>query len=185
MTDLLDHSSAALSFISCEDRVQWGRITPMEDFLSRAPRARMRTGTVGDLAANTPLDEYQTKISAKHEAQQQLKSQIATRIRELQLEAFADSAPYSDCSLTDLHKFFDSLSFTKGPAIFLLDNGNLRALWKNNKKEQVGLQFLGGGVIQFVFFIERQVPPMMSRVAGTDTHTGIRQRLADFERLIG
>ena len=42
------------------------------------------------------------------------------------------------------------------PAIFLRDNvRNLRALWKNDDQEQIGLQFLGGGDVQFVILKRR------------------------------
>jgi hypothetical protein len=62
--------------------------------------------------------------------------------------------------------------------VFLLDNGNLRALWKNEIDEQVGLQFLGGCVVQYVIFAQRPNPPMMSRNAGTEALANVLSEIA-------
>jgi hypothetical protein len=102
------------------------------------------------------------------------KAQIEDRLRELHVDALRNVEPFSEPSLADLRLFLDSFPFAERPAIFLLDDGNLRAVWRNAEKEQVGLQFLGGGIVQFVMFVQRQRPPMMSRSAGTDTLTAIR-----------
>jgi hypothetical protein len=101
------------------------------------------------------------------------KAQIEDRLRELHVDALRNVEPFSESSLADLRSFLDSLSFTERPAIFLLEDGNLRAVWRNADKEQVGLQFLGGGIVQFVMFVRRRQPPIMSRSAGTDTLTAV------------
>lgn len=54
------------------------------------------------------------------------------------------------------------------PSLFLNDNGNLRALWKNDQREQIGLQFLGGGNIEFVIFKQRKGRLGMAHTAGVD-----------------
>jgi hypothetical protein len=41
-------------------------------------------------------------------------------------------------------------------------------LWKNDQNEQIGLQFLGGGDIQFVIFKQRRTSLGMARVCGID-----------------
>ena len=113
--------------------------------------------------------------------------EIQERLRELHADASRSGEPFSPSSLADLTGFVESIiPLTHRPSIFLLDNGNLRAVWRNAAKEQVALQFLGQGVVQFVIFIQRQQPPMMSRTAGTDALANIRARIieGDCARLI-
>jgi hypothetical protein len=107
------------------------------------------------------------------------KTHIEYRLRELHLDALRDAEPFSESSLADLRSFLTTLQLTERPSIFLLDNGNLRLLWRNDAKEQVGLQFLGDGVVQFVMFAQRHNPPIMSRIAGADVLSAIRRRIAD------
>ena len=52
-------------------------------------------------------------------------------------------------------------------------NGNLRALWKNSNGEQIGLEFLGVGAIQFVIFKRRVGLTQMARVAGIESEDRI------------
>jgi hypothetical protein len=70
------------------------------------------------------------------------KAQIQDRLRDLRVDAIRNVEP-SESSVADLHSFLDSFPFSERPAIFLLDDGNLRAVWRTAEKEQVGLQFLG------------------------------------------
>lgn len=161
----------------------WAR--QQSDFLSSAPLKGRRSGTVGQTSSLDPLVEHAAKIAARNQARQTANAQIASRIHELQFDAVLRNEPVSTSSLTDLQKFLSILSFTKRPSIFLQDNGNFRILWKNEIKEQVGLQFLGNGVIQFVTFSQRRRPDMMSRVAGIDTFAGISQKISEFKHLFG
>jgi len=117
---------------------------------------------------------------------QHIKTEIESRLRELRADAESNGEPFSDASLSDLRAFLDSLPLATRPAIFLLDSGNLRALWKNDAKEQVGLQFLGNGEVQFVIFSQRQNPPFMAREAGARPLSAVRALIAemDSERLL-
>jgi len=117
---------------------------------------------------------------------QHIRTEIEARLRELRIDAESSGEPFSDASLDDLWVFLDSFPNATRPAIFLLDNGNLRALWKNEAKEQVGLQFLGNGEVQFVIFSQRQNPPIMAREAGAGPLSAIRAVIAemDGERLL-
>jgi hypothetical protein len=116
----------------------------------------------------------------------QIDTQIEARLRELRVDAEANGEALSELSLADLRAFLGSLPLARRPAIFLLDNGNLRALWKNDAKEQVGLQFLGNGEVQFVIFAQRQYDSAMAREAGTRSLSAIRALVAelDGERLL-
>jgi len=102
---------------------------------------------------------------------------VTVRIHELRTDARAEGQPISAASEADLLAFLTDCVFTRRPFITLLDNGNLRALWKNAAREQIGIQFRGGGLVQYVFFSRRGGQDFMARVSGRD-------RLADIGRQI-
>lgn len=77
----------------------------------------------------------------------------------------------------DLWRFLKRLSFIKSPKLFLLDNGNLRAVWKGDGGKHIGLQFLGGEQIQFVIFSRRGEHNNMARIRGRDDFAGITRQL--------
>jgi hypothetical protein len=127
-----------------------------------------------------PITEYIVKKAVElRKKEQQTRAHIGDRLRELHVDALRNAEPFSESSLADLRLFLDSLPLIERPSIFLLDDGNLRAVWRNAAKEQVGLQFLGTSVVQFVMFVQRQQPPMMSRDAGTDALANIRARITN------
>lgn len=94
--------------------------------------------------------------------------ELTKRLQFLRVEAEVDQITFSESSLTDFNAFMLELGPRFRPSLFLNDNGNLRALWKNDDGEQVGLQFVGDGMIQFVIFRQRKGSAMMTRVAGVD-----------------
>jgi hypothetical protein len=95
-------------------------------------------------------------------------AEISKRLRFLKIEAEIERIPFSEASLADFRGFIRETGPRVRPALFLNDNGNLRALWKNDRREQIGLQFLGEGSIQFVIFKQRRSSIAMARVAGID-----------------
>lgn len=98
---------------------------------------------------------------------------LSKRIQSLMIEAELDGVPFSVSSCTDFVSFLADLQPRSRPSLFLNDNGNLRALWRNNLREQVGLQFLGGSQVQFVIFKQRPGAGGMARVTGVDTSRNI------------
>jgi hypothetical protein len=94
--------------------------------------------------------------------------ELSKRIQFLKVESEIDRVPFSDASLADFQAFLRDIGPRARPSLFLNDNGNLRALWKNDQREQIGLQFLGDGNIQFVIFKQRGGALKMARVAGID-----------------
>jgi hypothetical protein len=117
---------------------------------------------------------------------QHINTEIEARLCELRLDAESNGALFSDASLHDLRAFLDTVPLARRPAIFLLDNGNLRTLWKNEANEQVGLQFLGNDRVQFVIFSQRQKSGVMAREAGIRPLSEVRALIAemDGERLV-
>jgi hypothetical protein len=160
-----------------------GIATPLEDVpapppsrsrIVRKEHAESSRVTAIETGALDPVGAAVQKAVELSKRQLVNKTQIDDRLRELLVDAVRNLEPFSESSLADLRSLLDSLPYVERPAIFLLDDGNLRAVWRNVDKEQVGLQFRGGGIVQFVMFVRRKQPPIMSRISGTDTLSAIR-----------
>jgi hypothetical protein len=95
------------------------------------------------------------------------------RIDDLKADARSEGHRVSEASERDLGTFLDTNVFTHRPYITLLDNGNLRALWKNSTGEQIALQFRGGKEVQFVLFVRRRNGGFMARTSGRGTLANI------------
>lgn len=109
-----------------------------------------------------------TKLDAVIDKSRATALELSKRVQFLKVEAEIDRIPFSYASLADFQAFIRDIAPSLRPSLFLNDNGNLRALWKNNWHEQIGLQFLGGGSIQFVIFKQRKGTLKMARAAGID-----------------
>jgi hypothetical protein len=112
--------------------------------------------------------------------------EIFSRLSELKREAAAEQIPYSQHSEHDFFKFWLLNPEIVRPYLFLLENGNLRALWKNTDGEQVGLQFRGDELVQYVIFARRDGSRVVSRSAGRDLLSNIDNLLEahDAEKLM-
>ena len=84
---------------------------------------------------------------------------LSTRLAELASAAEDEGIAPSEPSQRDLRRFFAENESRRSPSLFLLPNGNFRAVWWNDRKEQLGLQFLGDGEVQYVIFKEREDAP--------------------------
>jgi hypothetical protein len=111
---------------------------------------------------------------------------IDSRIQALRIEAEIDQIPFSKASYAEFRDFIRQVPARTRPAIFLRDNGNLRALWKNDDQEQIGLQFLGGGDVQYVILKRRPGGRLMSHY-GVDSRAGLMAviRAAEATALFG
>jgi hypothetical protein len=93
--------------------------------------------------------------------------------------------PFSHDSLSDLLLFMSQISFGRRPAIYLLDNGNFRAVWRNIENEQAALQFRGDDIVHCVFFLKRKAPRLpLNQETLIDVIPNVRARLIAFERLL-
>jgi hypothetical protein len=100
-------------------------------------------------------------------------AELVARISFLRVEAERENIPFSELSRDALWSFIREFHPTARPRVYLNDNGNLRALWKNSNGEQIGLEFLGAGAIQFVIFKQRGGLTQMARVAGVESEDRI------------
>jgi hypothetical protein len=155
----------------------------------RMPRiggsAAPTTETQFIMPAPDPREQYVAQHAARHDAYRQLYTEIETRIRELLADALLANEPFSWDSVSDLLLFMSQISFGRRPAIYLLDNGNFRAVWKNAENEQAALQFRGDGIVHCVFFLKRTAPQLpLNQETLIDVIPKVRARLIDFEHLL-
>ena len=88
----------------------------------------------------------------------------------------ADEEPdvtISPNSKSALYAFFKNYRIDTVPDITVSDNGDLYASWEFVRGQNLGLSFLSNGRIDFVLFIERDEPGVLSRSYGNDTASGI------------
>ncbi|MCA3562858.1 MAG: hypothetical protein IOC90_05120 [Methylocystis sp.] len=92
-------------------------------------------------------------------------AEIDKRILNLKIEAQAEQINISEKSIDTLVFFLRSTIFSNRPAIFLSDNGNFRAVWKNQNREQIAIQFGSDLTSQAVFFYINPATLLMNREA--------------------
>lgn len=103
---------------------------------------------------------------------------ILHRLKTLHEVAVEEGMSIAQASEEDLRRYLlDQLKPAVRPAISLLENGNLRALWKDGAGQQVGLQFRGDAWVQYVIFA-RTIPERAIK-----TYVG-REKLPDILPLI-
>lgn len=104
-----------------------------------------------------------------------------SRIAYLRDEATHDGYEINKDSEGDFRQFVRSRPYMRRGDLVLTDNGNLRAIWKDEKGGRLGLQFLGCNMVQYVIFKRRQTDREISRVAGRDSLEGIVRQINAFQ----
>ncbi|MDE0154403.1 MAG: hypothetical protein OXI88_18890 [Gammaproteobacteria bacterium] len=115
----------------------------------------------------------QDRLRAKHDA-------YLARMKLLKDEAVHDGYTLNLASELDFRQFIQSEPEVRRGNLVLMDNGNLRAIWKDGQGTHLGLQFLGDRMIQYVIFKRRKQGQQISRVAGRDSVEGIKQQIDAF-----
>ena len=150
--------------------------------------------TPSDLAPVTPyapnaasLEFLSATVTTIHDLLALTERSSATRARferRLHLlaeEAEAEGYAFDPDSEVALRWFLNRYPLLKAGRLFLMDNGNLRATWKNERDTHVGLQFLPGDSVQYVIFTRRPSSRTISRVHGYDTLDAVPRLLAAYD----
>jgi len=103
------------------------------------------------------------------------------RMQSLRDEAAQDGYVMNHASRIDFERFVRSAPNIRRGDLVLMDNGNLRAIWKDGQEAHLGLQFLGGGMVQYVIFRKRENEQSISRVAGRDSLERLERQVDAFE----
>ena len=99
------------------------------------------------------------------------------RIEALRCEGEVDGITLNASSEKDFYLFVKSAPYTRKASLVLIDNGNLRAVWRNDDGSHVGVQFRGEQSASYVIFKPRSSTPDVSRVSGTDTLEGVNGQI--------
>jgi hypothetical protein len=129
-------------------------------------------------AARSPVDEALALQTHQKVQQKALASSLHRRIGELKRLGAEEALPWSSASEDDFWWFVLSRPALREPGLVLMDNGNLRAAWRNAAGEQVALEFRGYGQVYFVFFARRPDGPLMARSIGEDSVARIGEKIA-------
>ena len=113
--------------------------------------------------------------------QRQKRDIYMARIEFLQAEALHEGYGLNPASRIDFERFALGVPDVRKGNLVLLENGNLRAIWKDEQGTRLGLQFLGGGMAQYVIFKRREKSQPISRVAGRDSLEGLERQFVAFE----
>ena len=103
------------------------------------------------------------------------------RIAELREAGREEDIEVNEASEKAFWNFIKSLPANREGALFLMENGNFRVIWKGPNESHLALQFLGGRDVQYVIFKRRKRATKVSRVAGADTFDGIKRQIDSFE----
>ncbi len=102
------------------------------------------------------------------------------RIDYLQICATDEGYKLNSKSKDDFWDFIKSMPNLRRGDLVLLENGNLRVIWSDEYENQMGLQFLGGGMLQYVIFRQRPSAQGLSHAYGQDDFEGIKQQINTF-----
>ena len=109
-----------------------------------------------------------------------------SRIEFLEEEGKLEDIELSKASMYDFCSFIKFIQNKTGKklrtgSLFLLDNGDLRVLWADNQDSQVGLQFLGYGILHYVIFGRHLSEQQISCEADTVNFKEVCEKIDSFE----
>ena len=108
-------------------------------------------------------------------------SAYSERIETLREYGVEDGIAVNVSSEMDFWRFTISDPDLRIINLVLIDNGNLRAVWRHSDGTHLGLQFLGNGMVQYVIFKNRQRWHPIARVTGRDTFEGLTRLIDAFD----
>ena len=128
-----------------------------------------------------PIDTFDRKVAPSLRQMLQTVSSYDSRINVLREQAASDGYCINHESEAGFLEYFRSNPLIRRGRLVLLENGNLRAVWKGDYEAHVGLQFLGEQMIQYVIFKRRRPALPVSRVTGIDNVSGVRKQIRAFD----
>ena len=99
------------------------------------------------------------------------------RIETLRGLAADEEITVNDTSVGDFRYFVGSVVPSENAQLIVMDNGNLRAVWKNDDAGHLGLQFLGDQQVQYVVFRKGGPEGKVYRLAGESSFDEMRKTI--------
>ena len=128
-----------------------------------------------------PIDSFGRQLETRLASLQDTVSAYDNRISVLEEQAYAEGYFLNSGSKEALQVFFGNNPLIRLSHLALLENGNLRAVWKGADASHIGLQFLNNGLIQYVLFKRRRANLPVSRACGRDTPRSILKQVSAFQ----
>ena len=125
-----------------------------------------------------PVDAYARELERRLGSLLDTLTAYDDRIAFLWEQAFLEGRFLNDQSRRTFLDFLKCNLLIQRGHLFLLENGNLRAVWKGEGASRIGLQFLENGYIQYVLFKQRQADLPVSRAYGRDTPLGVHAQIS-------
>ena len=128
------------------------------------------------------LSEY-AELACLPQPENKLRDVIAQYEARLQLltdSGVQDDIELNESSERDFFSFIDLALYLHSASLVLLDNGNIRAVWKLSDWDRIGIQFRGNGMASYVIF-KRISEGDVSRVAGLTSLEGVRAEIQKFD----
>ena len=120
-------------------------------------------------------------MSITQENPQKIYKDYSRRIETLHSDAEDDGFALNEESKKDFWQYIRSVPFAQKAGLVLMDNGNLRAVWKGDDESRLGIQFLGNQWVEYVIFNRRPSTIDVARVAGRDTLDGVKRQIDAFD----
>ena len=127
------------------------------------------------------FETHDLDIKARGQRYLDTGSAYKKRIRELTEQAELDGYSLRQPSKAAFLEFIGKHPLISRGRLILMENGNLRAVWKDENGTHIGLQFLDNRSIQYVIFKQRETSAPVSRVYGRDTMKGISKQIDAFD----
>ena len=103
------------------------------------------------------------------------------RIKFLKEDAGYEGIAVNPLSERDFWSFIHSAPLSERASLFLMGNGNFRAIWRGGEFDQVGVEFRGRQSAEYVIISRRGSMEDISSTAGIDTLSGVRRMIGAFD----
>ena len=128
-----------------------------------------------------PRERYRAEFVQRLLEVSETRMAYQRRIEELSRYGVEEAITLRKASERDFWAFVDSTGFSRPAGVVLMDNGDLRAIWKGDGQSHLALHFLGDQSVRYVIFRRRPASRHVSRVTGTDTFDGIKRQVRAFD----
>ena len=149
-------------------------------FLAPSPHASYDLSERLIYSTVDPRERYRADLVQRLMGVAESRIAYQRRIEELSKYGVEDGITLSEASHRDFWAFIDSANYLRRAEVVLMDNGDLRAVWRGDDQSHLALHFLGGRSVRYVVFKRRPASKHVSRVAGTDTFNGIKWQVLAF-----
>ena len=128
----------------------------------------------------TSLEEYFADYLQRLTNARKIRLVYQSRIGELHRYGIGEGILLNRASVMDFWTFIRLAGYAREARLALMDNGDIRAVWKGDDGDHLGLHFIGNQTVNYVIFKRRPGAIQVSRVAGNDTFDGIRRQIPAF-----